>query len=280
MRIKISADSTCDLPESITKQHDISIVPLYIVCKKGTMRDGIDVQPDELYRIVEEEGKISSTAAVNVHEYMDYFSQYLKEYDAVIHFTISSSMSSCYQNAAAAADSMENVYVVDSKNLSTGIGHLVLDAAELAEKGESPEKIKELMDQRREKLDVSFVLSTLEYMRMGGRCTSVAAFGANLLGIKPGIEVHDGAMGVGKKYRGTLDKCLVKYVQEKLAEPDTLDLRRIFITDSGVDESTWRLVEKTVLECAPFEQVIHTRAGCTISGHCGPGCLGILFYRK
>ncbi|MBP5165916.1 MAG: DegV family protein [Oscillospiraceae bacterium] len=280
MRIKISSDSTCDLPAEITEKNDISIVPLYLVCKKGTLRDGVDITPDELYSIIEEEGKISSTAAVNVQEYTDVFAGYLKDYDAVIHFTISSSMSSCCQNAVTAAESLENVYVIDSKNLSTGIGHLVLDAAQLAREGMPPEKIKEILDRRREKLDVSFVLSTLEFMRMGGRCSSVAAFGANLLGIKPEIEVRDGVMGVGKKYRGPLDKSLVKYVREKLADPETVDPRRIFVTDSGVDEKTWRLVEDTVRECVPFEEVIHTRAGCTISGHCGPGCLGILFYRK
>lgn len=280
MKIKISADSTCDLSEEIIKEYDIGIVPLYIVCDEGSFRDGIDITPDRLYEITEKSGKISSTAAVNVQDYIDVFGQYLKEYDAVIHFTISSSMSSCCQNANTAAAEFDSVYVIDSRNLSTGIGHLVLDAAELAGQGESPENIKSILEQRREKLDVSFVLSTLEYMRMGGRCSAVAAFGANLLGINPGIEVRDGTMGVGKKYRGSMKKCLVKYVEDKLRDVDTLDTRRIFVTHSGINEELVELVQETVLKCAPFEKVLRTRAGCTISGHCGPGCLGILFYRR
>ena len=204
----------------------------------------------------------------------------LKTADAVVHFTISSEMSACYQNACLAAEEVGNVYVVDSRNLSTGIGHLVLDACLLAEQGLDGASIKAELDQRKEKLDVSFVLTTLEYLRRGGRCTTVAAMGANLLKLHPCINVVSGTMGVGKKYRGNMQNCLVQYVRDKLADPATVDPKRIFITDSGFDEETRDLVEKTVRECVPFAEVYHTRAGCTVSCHCGPGCLGILFYRK
>ena len=217
---------------------------------------------------------------MNVQQYTDLFREVLKDCDEIVHFTISSAMSACFQNACIAAEEVGHVYPVDSENLSTGIGHLVLDACRMAEEGMSGAQIREILDERKKKLDVSFVLSTLEYLRRGGRCTTLAAMGANLLKLHPCIVVKDAKMSVGKKYRGNIQACLVQYVRDKLAEPDTVDPRRIFITDSGFDEETRLLVEKTVRECVPFEEIIHTRAGCTVSCHCGPGCLGILFYRK
>ncbi len=280
MKIKITADSTCDLSKELIEKYDIEITPLHITYGSESYRDGVEITPDDIFRRVEEGGSIGSTAAVNVQEYADVFARLLKDCDSVIHFTISSDMSSCYQNACVAAEMTGNVHVVDSRSLSTGIGHLVLDAAEMARAGMEASDIKAELDRRKEKLDVSFVLSTLDYLSKGGRCSAVAAFGANLLKIRPCIEVKDGRMGVGKKYRGNFEKCLAQYVQDKLAEAGTPDTRRIFITDSGVAEETWRAVRDELLKCAPFEEIIHTRAGCTISSHCGPGCLGILFYRR
>ncbi len=280
MRVKITADSTCDLSKELVAKHGIEITPLYITYGGESYRDGVDITPDEIFRRVEAGGDIGSTAAVNVQDYAEVFGRFLREYDAIVHFTISSDMSSCYQNACVAAEATGNVYVVDSRSLSSGIGQLVLDAAEMAAAGTAAADIKAELDRRKERLDVSFVVSTLDYLSKGGRCSSVAAFGANLLRIRPCIEVRDGKMGVGKKYRGNFDKCLVQYVQDKLAEAETADTRRIFVTDSGVPEETYRVVRETILKCAPFKEIIHTRAGCTISNHCGPGCLGILFYRK
>ena len=213
-------------------------------------------------------------------DYLKVFGELRQECDAVIHFTISAEMSSCYLNACTAAEQIGGVYVIDSRSLSTGIGHLVLDACEMARAGMDAETIFNTLQQRRELLDVSFVIDTLEYLRYGGRCSSLAAFGANLLHLKPSIQVSGGTMDVGRKYRGTLKKCLLDYINDKLAEPDTVDPRRIFITDSGVDEEIWRAVEADLRARIPFENIYHTRAGCTVSGHCGPGTLGILFYRK
>ena len=193
----------------------------------------MDITPDALYEKIAASGQLASTAAVNLQEYISVFSEALREYDAVIHFTISSAMSACYQNACAAAAETGNVWVVDSRNLSTGIAHLVLDACEMAQAGMAPEDIHRELERRREKLDVSFVVDTLEYLRKGGRCTAVAAIGANLLKLHPCIYVKDGVMGVGKKYRGKLENCLTAYVKDRLASPDTVDTRRIFITDSG-----------------------------------------------
>ncbi len=280
MKIKITADSTCDLSAALTGQYGIDIIPLSVTCDGKTYLDGVDITPERMLEITESTGGSASTAAVNVQQYTDAFSALLKDYDAIVHFTISSEMSACYQNACIAAEELGSVHVVDSRNLSTGIGHLVLDACILAGQGMAAADIKRELDERKQKLDVSFVLSTLEYLRRGGRCTAVAALGANLLRLRPCIVVRDGRMSVGKKYRGDIRSCLVSYVKDMLAEPETVDPRRIFITDSGFDEETRSLVEKTVRSCVPFEEVIHTRAGCTVSGHCGPGCLGILFYRK
>ena len=189
-------------------------------------------------------------------------------------------MSSCYQNACLAAQEVGGVYVVDSRSLSSGIALLALDAAEMAEEGKTAEEIFRALEEKKHRLDVSFVLETLEYLSRGGRCSSLAAFGANLMQIRPCIEVKAGKMGVGKKYRGQLTRCMLKYIRERLADADTLDLKRIFYTDSGLDEETYRQIEETIRECAPFAEIIHGDAGCTISNHCGPHCMGILFYRK
>ena len=280
MKIKITADSTCDLTPELVEKYDITITPLAVSCNGENFHDGVDITPDALYEKIAASGQLASAAAVNLQEYISVFSEALREYDAVIHFTISSAMSACYQNACAAAAETGNVWVVDSRNLSTGIAHLVLDACEMAQAGMAPEDIHRELERRREKLDVSFVVDTLEYLRKGGRCTAVAAIGANLLKLHPCIYVKDGVMGVGKKYRGKLENCLTAYVKDRLASPDTVDTRRIFITDSGVDESIRASVEEAVRALVPFEEVIHTRAGCTVSSHCGPGTLGILFYRK
>ena len=280
MKIKISADSTCDLSPELIERYHIGITPLYIIRGEETLRDGIDVRPEELYEYANVTGKLCKTAAVNVSDYLAYFAACREEYDAVIHFTISSDMSACYQNACIAAQEFTNVYPVDSRNLSTGIGHLVLDAAEMAEQGMDAANIASALEKKREKLDVSFVIDTLEYLKRGGRCSALVAMSANLLHLKPCIEVKDGKMGVGHKYRGKLEKCYVQYIEERLKGRDDIDCHRIFITDSGCDEATWRELERVVRACQPFEEVIHTRAGCTVSTHCGPGCMGILYYHK
>jgi len=280
MKIKISSDSTCDLTKDLVQQYDIEIIPLYVTKDGKSYKDGLEITAQDIFNHVANGGAMCSTSAVNVEDYLQTFSQLKKDCDAIIHFTVSSSMSSSYQNACIAATELGNVYVVDSENLSTGIGQLVLEAAIMARNGMEPKAIVEKLEQMKKKLDVSFILDTLEYLRKGGRCSAVAALGANLLSLKPCIEVHNGAMKVGKKYRGNLDKCLEKYIRDRLADVDTLDLRRIFITHSGMEQDRVDRVQALVEECAPFTEVLQTTAGCTISSHCGPNCLGILFFRK
>ncbi len=282
MNIKVSADSTCDLSPELIESYGIGITPLYIVRDEQTLRDGLDVKPADLYRWFRESGKLCRTAAVNVADYIAFFSEQLKDHDAVIHFTISSDMSGCYQNACIAArDFPGRVFPVDARNLSTGIGHLVLDAAEMAGEGRlTAAEIVEILEKKREKLDVSFVLDTLEFLKAGGRCSALAAFGANLLSLKPSIEVKSGTMGVGKKYRGKITAAYKQYITDRLKDRDDIDTRRIFITDSGIDESVRQELHALVASLQPFEEILHTQAGCTVSQHCGPGCMGILYYHK
>lgn len=280
MNIKISADSTCDLSPELVERYRIGIAPLYIVRDGESLVDGVDITPDEIYDHVAKSGSMCSTAAVAVYDYEEFFRKELESADAVVHFHISGDMSACYQNACIAAAEVGNVYPVDARNLSTGIGLLVLEAAELAQNGQlTAQEIQQRMEQRRELLDVSFLVEQLGYLRKGGRCSSVAALGANMLSLRPCIQVKDGKMGVGKKYRGAYQKCLLQYVKDRLEGRDDIDLRRIFITESGgFTPEEVAEVETAVRSYQPFEEVLHTRAGCTVSSHCGPRTLGILYF--
>ena len=279
MSVKILTDSISDLPQGLIEKYNITVLPLYVTVGDKTYRDGVDITADEMLAMTES-GGTPKTAALNIQDYLDTYSEALLEADEVVHFCISSSMSACYQNACVAAEELGHIEVIDSANLSTGAGHLVLDACLMARKGMSAAAIAAEINEMKTKVDASFVLTTLEYLRRGGRCTALAAMGANLLRLHPCISVKNGAMGVGKKYRGNMKNCLLEYVKDKLAEPETIDPRRIFITDSGIDEDIRQAVHEAVMDIIPFQEVIHSRAGCTVSCHCGPGTLGILFYRK
>ena len=280
MKIKISADSTCDLSPELLEAYQIGIAPLYIVRDGQSLVDGVDITPDEIYDHVAAGGSMCSTAAVSVYDYVEFFRRELADCDAVVHFHISGDMSACYQNACIAAEEVGNVYPVDARNLSTGIGLLVLEAAELAREGKlTAQELQQEMNRRRELLDVSFLVERLDYLRKGGRCSGVAALGANVLSLRPCIQVKDGKMGVGKKYRGAYQKCLLQYVKERLEGRDDIDTRRIFITESGgFSEEEVAEVAAAVRSYQPFEKVLHTRAGCTVSSHCGPRTLGILYF--
>jgi len=278
MNIHVSADSTCDLTDALVREYGIGITPLYILMGTETHTDGIDCTAQDIFDYYEKTKKLCSTAAVSIADYQEYFSRQLESADQLVHFTISSDMSVCYQNAVTAAEEFAGrVFVVDSRNLSTGIGQLALDAVLLAREGKDGAEIKAVLDERKARLNVSFVIDTLEYLHKGGRCSGVAALGANLLKLRPCIEVIDGAMVVGKKYRGTMDKCLEAYVRERIGDGDTVDKRRIFVTDSGASDAAVETVTAFLREKG-FQEILHTRAGSTISSHCGPGTLGVLYY--
>ena len=281
MKIRISADSTCDLTSELIEQYDVKIAPLYILMDDRALRDGIECTREDIFAYTSRTGKLCGTAAVSIADYLDFFGEELRTHDQIVHFTISSDMSACFQNACDAAEEFPGrVFVVDSRNLSTGIGHLVIDGALLAREGKSGEEIKAILDERREKLNVSFVIDTLEYLRKGGRCSTVAALGANLLKLKPCIEVHNGQMGVAKKYRGAYEKALRNYVRERLEGNDTLRTHRIMITHTPVDDGIVEMVRDEILQYQPFAEILPTDARGTISCHCGPNTLGILYIHK
>ncbi len=280
MRIKITSDSTCDLSPEQIAQHNIDIFPLSVRIGDRDCLDGVDALPEEIYAHVDGGGGLPATSAVSVGRYEAAFARLSAEYDAVIHLDISLDFSCCYQNAAAAAQSFENVYVVDSRNLSSGHGLLVLKAAELAESGMEPREIVRTLEAAAPKVDASFIMDRLDYMKKGGRCSSVAVLGANLLKLKPCIEVRDGKMAVCKKYRGGFDACLRSYIADRIGDRENLDLSRIFITHSGVSDHCIQTALNTIRELQPFQEICVTTAGCTISSHCGPGTIGVLFLTK
>ena len=280
MNYKITADSTCDLPPALLEREQISLLPLYVHMADQTLRDGVDVAPDDIYAHVAQGGGLPSTAAVNLADYVQKFSALSRKHDFVVHVCISQDFSSCFQNACLAAAEYPNVYVVDSRNLSAGHGLVVLEAARCAKEGMPPEQLVRHLKELTGRIGASFVLSQLEYLKKGGRCSSVAALGANLLKLRPCIEVQDGKMQVGKKYRGSFETCIRAYLTERLAGREGIDLRRVIIAHSGLPEETLALAKSLVLELQGFEEVIVTRAGCTISCHCGPGSLGIFFVQR
>lgn len=280
MTIKITADSTCDLSRELIKKYGVEIVPLSVTAGTQVYRDGIDIQATDIFERVKAGEAIPRTAAVNAAEYREVFERLLDQCDAVIHINISSHLSVSHQNACTAAKGLP-VYCVDSKNLSTGSGHLVIAACEMAAADRAePEKIAQELSELAQKVESSFVVDTLSYLHKGGRCTAVAALGANLLKLRPCIEVEDGKMGVGKKYRGSFDRCMRQYVQDRLENRNDIRKDRIFLTHSHCSPQTVALVRECIQEYGSFDEIIETVAGCTISCHCGPGTLGILFVRK
>ena len=279
-QIIISSDSTCDLSKELVDRYQIRIQPMGISLGDQMYRDGVDITPDMIYAHHEKTGQLPKTSAINVVEDLEYFEELTKDGSAVIHFTISSSMSSTYNNACVAAQEFENVYVVDAKNLSTGSGLLVLAAAEMAQEGLEAQQIVEKLNDLADRVDASFVVDNLEYLVKGGRCSALAAFGANLLQLKPCISVKNGAMGVGKKYRGKFEKVLLTYVADRLADAEDICLDRVFVTHAGCDPKVVESVAEAVKNTLPFREILVTRAGCTVSSHCGANTLGVLFIRK
>ncbi len=281
MKVRITSDSTCDLTPALLERFGVAIRPLYIIKDGVSYRDNIDITPADVFAHVESGGKMCSTAAVSENDYEKFFTRNLEGYDGLVHVTISSEMSSCYQNACNVARRMKNVHVVDSRNLSSAQGLLVMEGAEMAAKGGmTAAGIADALRALTPKVDASFCVDRLEYLRKGGRCSAVAALGANLLSIKPCIEVRDGKMLVAKKYRGHYDRVLREYVRDRLAGNDTLRLNRIMLTHTPVPDGIVDLVRSEILACQPFAEVLETEALGTIACHCGPHTLGILYIHK
>ena len=280
MNIKILSDSTCDLPKEVLDQYNITMIPLTVIKGGKEFTDGVDITPAEIFAHVAAGGDLCSTAAINIGEYADLFEKYAKEYDAVIHINISSEFSSCYQNASLAADDYDNVRVIDSRNLSTGQGLVVLQACKLAKECDDLDEIVEKLNAFTDIVEASFLLDQLQYMVKGGRCSAAAALGANILNLKPCIEVKNGKMSVVKKYRGNYTKCLTSYVTERLSGRDDLDKDTLFVTRTPVSDECLNGIKDAVAQYNDFKTTYWNEAGCTVSCHCGPGTLGVLFVRK
>jgi DegV family protein with EDD domain len=279
MKVIISADSSCDLTPQILADYNISIVPVTVIVGEQTFTDGEDIRPDDIFKYVENEGKTCRTAAINIHQYYTYFKKLTVQQAAVIHISLGSGFSSCYQNAVLAAQELPGVYIIDSKNLSSGAGQLVLEAALMAKGGLEPEEICQQLNELADKVEGSFVIDRLDYLHRGGRCSALESEGSRLLKIKPCIEVVGGKMIVGKKFRGSFEKVMRRFIAAKLAERNDIDFERIFIAHAACSPSTIELVKTEISKYAGFKEIVVAEAGTTVAAHCGPNTLGIFYLR-
>lgn len=279
-KIILSADSTCDLSKELRERYNVKeLCPLHIILGEKSYDDGFNIKPDEIYANFAATGKLPKTSAVNVQEYIDKFSSYVEQGYSVVHVNIGSALSSSYKNCCIAAEKLGNVYPIDSCNLSSGTGHLVIEAAKRIAEGMEAEQVANEVKALTSKCQSSFIIDRLDYLRAGGRCSTLAMLGANILRLKPCIEVNnnDGSMTVGKKYRGKLENVLLEYVDDKLSAYDNIRNDKIFITHGGVGEQYIKVIYDKIKSMNYFKEIFVERASCTISSHCGPGTLGILF---
>lgn len=278
MSVKICADSVCDLSEELKKRYDISVVPLYVNRGGEALKDGVEVTQKDVFEYYRSTGKLCSTAAVNIDDFTKFYTEQLKGYDELVIITISSDFSSTYQNAVIAAEDFPNVRVVDSRNLSTGEGLVTVSAAKLAAQGLSADEIAAKLEEIIPNVDATFFVANVEYLHKGGRCSSIAALGANLLKLKPCIAVIDGKMKVIKKYRGSIAKTIDDYVKDRL-DGVAVDEDLIFITHTTASENTEHAAAE-IKKYQNFKEIAATDAGCTVACHCGEDTLGVLFIRK
>ena len=281
MPVKIISDSTCDLSKELIEKYDIEITPLTVTLGEKSGKDGIDITPDDIYSYVEETGKLSKTGAVNCDEYEKVFRKWKDLGYDVIQFCIGSLFSSSYQSACIAAQEMEGVYVVDTANLSSGQGLTVVKAAELAQQGATAKEIVAACEDMLDRVEASFVVNNIEYLHKGGRCSSLAALGSNIFHIKPCIEVIKGKMLAAKKFRGRIARVIKNYVEDRLHDRTDIEPDRIFITHTRCDSEIIETVKALIRQFQPgIREILDTTAGATVTTHCGPETLGVLFVRK
>ena len=278
--VVITSDSTCDLSQELLDRYDIPVIPLTITLGEDTFLDGSSFTPLDMYARYKQDGTLPKTSAPSVQEFLDFFSQFTEKGCEVVHLDISSELSNTYNAACMAAEELGHVHVVDSRMLSTGVGLLAIEGAECRDRGMTAQEIAEHLRDLTGKVQTSFVLDTLQFMWKGGRCSAVSALGANLLSLKPGLEMKDGKLGVYKKYRGNIKTVYKQYVKERL-QGRRVRPGHVFITESGeVDDAVLEEIFALVRETIPVQEIHHTMAGCTVSTHCGPKTLGILFIEE
>lgn len=275
--IRISTDSTSDL-DYLYKEKNIAIMPICVVLDGKMYNDGVDVFPQDIYSYVEKTGNLPKTSARNTFDYEEFFAELTKDGDTLIHIAFSSGLSTCCNCAIEASKSFSNVYVVDSKSLSSGCGLLVMKACDLLEQGKSAQEIVDVLNDCVDKVQASFIVSTMEYLYKGGRCSKLASVFASALKIMPSLYLKDGKIAVGKKYMGNVFKNADKYVLDTLKKHNKYDKRRVFITyTEGTDDRIVQKVEETLKANSQFDEVIRTHAGATVTCHCGKGTIGILY---
>lgn len=279
-KVLITSDSTTDLSPELIERYNVKILPLGVTLGNNSYRDGIDINPDKIYEHYANTGELPKTSAANIDDCINFFKEYTEQGYAIVHFTISSEMSSTFNNARLAAEEFEDVYAVDTRNLSTGGGIMVIEAAEMALAGKEAKEIAQYCNELADRIDASFIIDDLEFLHKGGRCSALAALGANLLKLKPCVSVRGGKMGVTKKYRGKFGAVLKEYINDSLSDLSDIETDRVFVTHAGCDPEICEACVEQVKATGHFKEIFFTRAGCTVSAHCGRNTLGVLFVRK
>lgn len=280
-KVILFADSSIDLTKELCERYNIHTVPIHVILQDKTYEDGVDITTEEIFEHYYKTKELPKTAAINVNDIVTALKPYVDDGNEIVYISLGSALSSSYRNSCLAAQELQGkVYPIDSCSLSTGAGLLAIEAAERIAQGMPAKQVAEEVTALNQKNHASFVLDTLEFLRAGGRCSALAAFGANLLGLKPSIKVfneQNGAMGVGKKYRGKYEKVVMEYVDDTLAQFDNIKTDRAFVTYSSMDDGIEQKVFDYVVSKGIFKEVFLTRASGTISSHCGPNTLGVLF---
>lgn len=279
MTVKIIADSTCDLPRDLAEKYDIEIVPLHILLEDSSYEDGFNITPDDIYRWSDAHKATPTTSAPGIAEVMKSMEKFYRQYDQIVCFTIAATMSGTFNVFRLAAEELEissMVYIINSKNLSTGISLMVVKAALMAAEGKDGQAIFDEMLQYRKKIRTSFVVDTLTYLHRGGRCSGLASMAGSALHLHPVIAVADSAMHPGKKYRGSLEHVYPQYLTDLDPMLKNADKERVFVTYSGdFDDSIKKIMD--LMKQYGFREIIPARAGGVISSHCGPGAMGVVF---
>lgn len=276
----ITVDSTADLSVELIARYGIKIVPLTITLGDDVFLDGQGFTPLDMYERFRKDGTLPKTSAPGVQEFLDFFTPFVNDGYEVVHLDISAELSNSFNAARLAAQELEGVYPVDSRMLSTGLGLLTIEGAECRDRGMGAREIAVHLQELIGKVSTSFVLDTLDFMRKGGRCSGVAAMAANLLQLKPALEMKDGKLGVYKKYRGSIEHVYKQYITERL-KAKRVRPGHVFLTESGeIDPAVIEELTQLIYEFSGCKEVHHTLAGCTVSTHCGPKTLGVLFIEE
>lgn len=278
--VYITADSPCDLPKELIEKYDIRITPLTISLGMDSYLDGVDIQMNDVFAYHERTKNTAKTSAISPQTYMDLFEELTRDGGEVVHISLSSKISSTCQNAKIAAGEVNGVYVIDSLALHTGMSHLILEACDRREQGMAAQQIAAEITALVPKVQTTFMVNTLDYLKAGGRCSALTAFGANLLSIKPCIGMTEGSLGVIKKYRGKVDKVYKQYIDDRLSDLTGVDTRRVFVSHSALEDAFFNSLVDYVKSKNIFDEVLTSVTGCTISAHSGPDAFAVIYMAK